>query len=137
VSGGRLPCGCIWDVVGEGFVFQPCSLDCANWAAVRDAISGSGKPMRVLMDPGLRGTVPPVHQCPGCGKVQDAHTDISGGGGAVPDEGDVGVCGDCGAVFEFMVGGPVLLDEKHLHWAFESHPALADAVAQIKQRRAR
>jgi hypothetical protein len=104
VSGGRFPCGCVWDEVGDAFVFQPCSLDCPEWAEIRDRIDRWGKPLRVVMDPGLPG-LPTVLRCPGCGKVQDSATGILGGN-AVPEAGDVGVCFDCAAVFEYTGRGP-------------------------------
>ena len=133
MSAERLPCGCLWDEVGDTFVFQPCSLDCPQWAHVRDAFDRSGKPLRVVMDPDAPNSVAPVLRCPACGKIQDAHTDVSGGG-AVPGVGDLGICFDCGCVFEFAVGDPRVLDAVELLHVLASHPDVARAVEAIRRR---
>jgi hypothetical protein len=129
---GTLRCGCWWDVVGDGFVFNPCHLGCPAWAEVRDGITVSGKPLRVVMDPAL-GDVPLVYRCPACGKVQDAQTALDGSA-AVPAAGDLGVCFDCGELFEFTAEGPRSLGAVEAMRVLASHPDVARAVAAIRAR---
>jgi hypothetical protein len=134
MSVSRLPCGCVGELVGGALVVQPCSLQCRNWVVIRKVIDASGMPLDVIMDPEFGSDVPLVHRCPGCGRIHDAHDQVAGSPGG-PEEGSVGVCADCGAVFEFTAAGPRLLDPAEYLVVCAVQPEMARLSAAARDRR--
>lgn len=50
----RLPCGCVFDTVGDAFVCQPCSLTCEYYRYYLASAARQGKPVEYLVDPEVK-----------------------------------------------------------------------------------